>query len=242
MHAPVPTLLLTRPKAASQRFAALMKSRIGDRMAICSSPLMEIRVTTDSIDLGDARGLIITSMHGALVASAATPRRDLPMFCVGSATCQAAVDAGWNAVVAGHTADSLVDGILAIAPEGPLLHLRGNHSFGDVAGRLSAAHMSTTDCVVYDQVLIDLSDDAKDLLLGEAPVIVPLFSQRSAAQFEKQAQGSAPLHFVALSHAVAAEINAESLVAARPDARAMAETIEKLVIQVCRVEGDQTAQ
>ncbi len=242
MHAPVPTLLLTRPKAASERFAALIKSRIGDRVAICTSPLMEIRASTDPIDVGDAKGLIITSMHGVLVASAATTRRDLPMFCVGRATCQAAVDAGWTAVMAGHTADSLVDGILAVAPEGPLLHLRGSHSYGDVAGRLSMAHIPTSDRIVYDQALIDLSDEAKDLLLGETPVIVPLFSQRSAAQFEKQAQGSAPLHFVALSHAVAAEISAESLIAAQPDARAMAETIEKLVNQVCRVEGDQTAQ
>jgi uroporphyrinogen-III synthase len=242
MHAPVPTLLLTRPKVASERFAAMMKSRIGDRVAICTSPLMEIHPTTNPVDLGDAKGLIVTSMHGALVASAATTRRDLPVFCVGRATCQAAMDAGWNAVVAGHNADSLIDGILALVPEGPLFHFRGSHSYGEVAARLSAAHMPTTDCIVYDQVLIDLSDEAKDLLLWEVPVIVPLFSQRSAAQFVRQAKGSAPLYFAAFSKAVAGELNAECLVAARPDALAMAEAIELLVNQVCRVEGDQTAQ
>lgn len=242
MHAPVPTLLLTRPLAASMRFGAMMKSRIGDRAAICMSPLMEIRASTDPIEFGDAMGLIITSMHGAQVASAATVRRDLPVFCVGRATCQAAMDAGWNAVVAGHNAESLIEGILALAPQGPLLHLRGNYSYGDVVGRLTAAHMPTSDCVVYEQVPIDLNNEAKDFLLGEAPVIVPLFSQRSAAQFVSQAEGRAPLYFVALSKAVAAEIDAECRVAARPDALAMTEAIELLVNQVCRVEGDQTAQ
>ena len=242
MHAPVPTLLLTRPLAASVRFGAMIRNRIGDRLAICMSPLMEIQAKTNPIDLGDARGLIFTSMYGAQITSAATTRRDLPVFCVGQATCKAAIHAGWNAAVAGHNAESLIDGILAFAPQGPLLHLRGSHSFGDVAMLLSAAHIPTSECIVYNQVLTDLNHEAKELLSGEAPVIVPLFSQRSAVQFVNQAKGGAPLYLVALSDTVATEVNAECLVAERPDALAMAEAIEILVNQVCRVEGDQTAQ
>lgn len=246
MHAPVPTLLLTRPLAASQRFAAMIKDRMGDRLAVCMSPVMEIQARPDPIDFGDAKGLIFTSIYGAQVASAATARRDLPVFCVGRATCQVAMEAGWDAVVAGHNAESLIEGIVALAPQGPLLHLRGNHSIGEVAARLSAAHIPTLERVVYDQVLTDLDDAANALFLGEAPVIVPLFSQRSAVQFghqvEGQAEGRAPLYFVALSAAVAAEVNKECLVAERPDALAMAEAIELLVNQVVRVEGDQTAQ
>ena len=242
MQAPVPTLLLIRPQLASERFATLIENRLKDRVAICVSPLMVISATTETIDFGKATGLIFTSIYGVISAALTSQDRHGIAYCVGEATCHAALNLGWNAVVAGQNSESLIEGILARSPKGPLLHLRGYHSSGDIAERLSAAGLPTTDCVVYDQELVDFNEKAKDLLSGQDPVIVPLFSRRSAVQFVKQNRGKAPLYLVAISDAVAAEINEECLISAQPDAHAMAESIELLVNQVCRVEGDQTAQ
>lgn len=243
---PIPTLLMTRPRPASDRFVAGLPSALRQRIAVCHNPLIEIVPRGGALDLGPARGLIFTSANGVAVAAAATARRDLPCFCVGAATTRAARAAGWEATDCGPTGDALVAYLMQDLPEAPLLHLSGAHRSGDIAGRLTGAGCATAVHVLYDQELRPLSAEARALLERGGPVIVALFSLRTARQFAAQSAGLTGFHVVALSAVVAEPLRnrAQSpvFVAERPDAEAMAALVEKLANRICRVEGGGAAQ
>lgn len=238
MHPPEPILLLTRPEAASRRFANMIWKAFGNQITICISPLLEIRSRTQRIDLQGAQGLIFTSSNAVDIVSALTESRDLPAFCVGSFTTQKARGAGWDALCVGRDANALVEDLISRAPKGPLVHMRGIHSRGDIARALTRSGLITSECVVYDQISVELSEEALALLSGENPVFVPLFSPRTAARFQCQRKGNAPLFPIALSQAVADEIQSECVVASRPDTEAMVLAVEKRIKQVCSLEAD----
>ncbi len=172
------------------------------------SPLIKVVPTGETPSLDGVSGVIFTSVSGV----AAMADGNLPAWCVGDATAEAARARGWQARAAGGDAEALCGRVLADAKrgavEGPLLHLRGRYARGDLATRLSAAGVPTGEAIVYDQELCGLSEDAKALLMRENPVIVPLFSPRSAAQFAAEVakiEVSAPMYVAAMSAAVAAE-------------------------------------
>lgn len=239
-------LLMTRPRAASDRFVAALPAALRARLTVVHSPLLEIVRTTGAIDLADARGIVFTSANGVATAAGLTGRRDLPCFCVGEATTRAARAAGWTAHCAGENAEAMVAALIATPPEPPLMHLRGVHARGDVAARLTAAGTATRELAIYDQQMLSLTDAALALLNGPAPVIVPLFSPRTARQFADLAGGRAPLLIAALSRAVADPLesldNAVLEVAKCPDSAAMVETVARLAEQAIRVEGGSGAQ
>lgn len=84
------------------------------------------------------------------------------------------------------------------------MHLHGEHTRGDVAARLRAAGLAVEARMVYRQVELPLSDTAHALLQGEAPVILPLFSPRSARLLAGQIEPPrAPCRIVAISTATA---------------------------------------
>jgi uroporphyrinogen-III synthase len=100
-----------------------------------------------------------------------------------------------------------------------------------VAARLAALGLPAAEAVVYDQRPQPLTPAARAWLAGARPVIVPLFSPRSAALFAAEAAGAAaPLRIAALSAAVAAAAPPAALlaVAARPDAAAMSDLVDSL--------------
>ena len=86
---------------------------------------------------------------------------------------------------------------------------------------------------LYDQDLIPLSAEAQDALSGEDPVIVPLFSPRTASHFIDQASDMSQVHFVAMSPSVVealGDATGKSLVVAQtPTAQEMRCCVEKLL-------------
>lgn len=221
------TILISRPIGAAERFEEAIRAA-GIEAPVVRSPLLRVVPTGDAPSLADISGVIFTSVNGVEMA----PAGDLTAWCVGEATAAAAQAKGWQAVAAGGDAEALVAKVLAARPEGVLLHLRGRVARGDVAARLSAAGVPTREAVVYDQELCGLTAQAKDILTREKPVIVPLFSPRTAAQFAKewtQIKGKAPVFIVAMSAAVAeavADVPAvERIVAAQPDVNSMIEAM-----------------
>lgn len=206
MAQPDPVLLLTRPDAASRRFASDLEAEglIGTRVLI--SPLIRISMNGPLPEMSDIRGVIFTSANG-VSSYRALGGAVLPLcYTVGDATAAAARAAGFSPRSARGNADALVALITREAPAGPLLHLRGRHGKGDVAARLTAAGIPTREAELYDQPAQELSAAAKAVLDGDAPVIVPLFSPRSAAQFAQAVQGRAPLFVAAMSGDVAAAL------------------------------------
>lgn len=223
-----PSILLTRPQDSSIRFAAQLRDALGAEPRVVISPVLEIVPTGLSLDLASYKALILTSANGVPAG-----RKGMRCYTVGDATADAARQAGMLPVSAGRDAKALIRRILADGETGPLLHLRGAHTRGDVAKTLNAAGCSTDEAVVYSQDECSLTTSAIELLSADKPVIVPLFSPRSARIFASQAQGRGRIWAVALSPAVAEAVKDAGFelinVAAAPDAGSMLDEIKRLM-------------
>ena len=230
----VPVLLI-RPAEQSRRFADQMAARFGDRVAAMIAPLIAPRFLT--VAPPPAEALILTSETGVEAARrivAQGPGLPRQVWCVGDRTAEAARDAGFAATSAGGDAEALIRLILAARPAGPMLHLRGAEARGDIAARLTQAGIPTRDSIAYVQEPQTLGDPAKTLLQGDRPLILPLFSPRSALLFHAAARPRAPVFIAALSPAVAAAAQhrpapAGLRTAAQPDAKAMRDTLADLL-------------
>jgi uroporphyrinogen-III synthase len=217
-------VLLTRPAPQSRRFAAQLGRRFGPRVAPLIAPLMLTQFLEAKLPDGPMAGLIFTSQTAVEAATrnsarlaAAGAGAALRAYCVGARTAEAARAAGFEAVSAAGDADALVDLILRdrqgfsgpisqglAAGRAPLWHLHGEEIRGDVASQLRSAGINVCSAILYRQVPQALSDAAQALLTAGAPVIVPLFSPRSAALFSQNLpKDRAPLWVVAISQATA---------------------------------------
>lgn len=140
-----------------------------------------------------------------------------------------------------ETADELVLALSQAAPEGPLVHLHGRHTRGDIAARLTKAGVLTSGQVIYDQVAMPLTAQARAALTGETPIILPVFSPRSAQLIRENGAILAPLHAIALSQPIAEALepthNLTLHVCDVPTRRAMDAAIREVARPLCRVEG-----
>jgi uroporphyrinogen-III synthase len=230
-----PTILVTRPDPDGPATARALARATG--LPVVESPLLRITPGDALPDLTGIATLILTSRNAAHVyAALGGPAR--PALCIGEATAEAARAAGLAATALGGDAEALVADLLRTRPGGALMHLRGAASRGNIAARLSAAGLTAREAVIYRQDLCPLNEEAQARLAARKPLIVTLYSPRTAAHFADVARPRAPLHIVAMSPAVAraaAPLGADSMtVAEAPDAPAM---IRAVVATVRRVEG-----
>lgn len=240
------TLLMTRPLQSAKQFVAQLPAAARARITPIYSPLIAIEPTVSALDFGDARGLIFTSANGVRVAAGLTDLRNLRCYCVGKATTLAARQAGWQAKYTGKNSDTLIRTLHQTQPATPLLHLRGTHARGAVAARLTALGCATADQVIYDQPLLGFNDKARQALAGDAPILVPLFSPRTARHFANIVTTRAPLLLAGLSDAVAEPVKAlnynKLCVAQQPDTKMMTLCVVALINDAKRVEGAGPAQ
>lgn len=236
----LPAILLTRPEEQSHRFAAALGAALGaDAARIVISPLIAPRFFAPALPPGGFAGLVLTSQAGAEAArriSASGLVLPARAFCVGRRTAAAATEAGFEAISAEGDAAALVALLLERAVPGPLLHLCGQNTIGAVAERLSAAGIPTTAHLCYEQVAVPLNPSARTLLSGATPVVVPLFSPRSARLFCAEALApphAAPLLVAAMSAAVADALPPlqplRCVIAAEPTAPAMVAAVAALL-------------
>ena len=196
-----PLLLVTRPDPDGTATAAEIAARLPVETIV--SPVVA-RTDTGAVWQGPAPdGVILTSSAALSTLAAQALPSGLPAWCVGDRTAEAAERAGFAARSANGDADALVALVTAERPAGLLVHLRGENSRGDVAGRLRAAGLSADDLVVYRQSARPLTDAARAALDGDAPVVAPLYSPFSARALADQGPFRAPLHLVAISEATA---------------------------------------
>lgn len=220
------TLLLTRPLGAAQRFL----DGLGVETPHLISPIMRIVPLTPQV-LRVPKALVLTSENGAAALARLDLPPGLPAWCVGLRTAEVARANGADAIVAGPDAAHLLPRILAEGGNGPFLHLRGAHVAADVAVALQSAGRVCDALVVYDQQDCPLSPAALALLDGTAPVVLPLFSPRSAALVAKAGPFAAPLIIVAISPAAAAlaPSAARVYVAPTPELSAMQRLVAQAV-------------
>lgn len=223
-----PTVLLTRPLAASQRFAQTLAQ------GAVISPLMEPEFLSPQIPATDFAALVFTSETGVAAATRLGIRPNVPAYCVGQRTAQTASRAGWTAVSADGDAADLLALILTENPGGPLLVIRPEDAATDLQNKLLLAGIETFSAIAYRQKPAALTLQATQLLQAPHPVLLPLFSPRSARLFGieyRRISGIAPLLVAAISPAVIAELDfpvQDAQVAERPDAAAMRQAMTEV--------------
>ncbi|MEX0283345.1 MAG: uroporphyrinogen-III synthase [Paracoccaceae bacterium] len=238
---PKAILLLTRPRVAAEEFAERVQGEGFQGLEVCVSPLMEIAFHDAPIQTEGIVGLIFTSRNGVDAAVSAGVSRHLPAYCVGAATAERARMAGWQVSQTAQDADDLVARMMVQQPETPILHICGENRRGQIAQRLSVQGLLVEERIAYEQTLQGLSDAARAALTCHIPVIVPLFSPRTARHFARQVPEGGSIWVVALSDAVAEPLETLPIraieVAASPDAPSMIAAIRQVYQRATRVEG-----
>lgn len=200
-------VLITRPEPQASRFSKVLTARFGTlvRPVICS--LIAPRFLSAALPDGRFGAVVLTSETGALAADRlAKAGYMVPhvAFCVGDHTAEVAQGLGFDARSAAGDATALVDLILQHPDRAPFLHLHGHETRGDVVGQLRARGLSAEGAKVYAQEEQPLSVQARALLAQPGPVVVPIFSPRTAKLFAKQLAEhlvSAKVFVVAISEA-----------------------------------------
>lgn len=211
-----PVLLLTRPQADAERFAAMLP----EWQTVIAPVLRIVPVYHDGAALRGAPGLVFTSAHAVTCAG---PGRGRLALCVGGHTARAAREAGFAVREGNGFAEGLLP--LIAAADVPLIHPHGRHL---------ARRLPVRGVVVYDQQAVPLAAEARALLAGDGPIVLPLFSPRSARLAAEAArEARAPLWPVAISDAALARWDAPMAghaVAQAPEAQAMAAAIRRLPV------------
>ncbi|WP_406735829.1 uroporphyrinogen-III synthase [Thioclava sp. GXIMD4215] len=228
---PFPTLLLTRPAEANARFLAALRAAGVTLPALCS-PLIEIEpLPPANCPEGD---LVFTSQQAVAPFAAAFPRmQGRRAWCVGARTAEVARQAGYAVRVGAGQAKALEQQILAEGGAGPFVHVCGDHLAHDLVGGLLAAGRQAFALQVYRQVPQRPTRQALALLSGETPVLVPVFSPRTAQIFTKYLpENHAPLYLGAISTTVARQLaavaNAHIEVSRETSSAAMVELLKRL--------------
>lgn len=212
-----PIVLLTRPEAQSRRFSAVLR---GAEVVI--APILRmVPLDYDRGAADRARRLVFTSENAVALAGQGRGR---PALCVGPRTAAAARAAGFDAVEGPGDARGMMP---LLADWSDALHLHGVHR---------AADLPVAGLAVYDQQPQPLGPDAHRVLAGAAPVILPLFSPRSARLLTGELAACppvAPLSVAAISRNAAAEWRVAPgvpvSVAPAPNAAAMQALVQSLV-------------
>lgn len=240
------TVLITRPAEAAHRFATRLRSVCGPDSAVMVAPLMRIVHDGDLPPLDGVRTLIFTSRHAVNAFAGKTSARDFGCYTVGDATAAVAREAGFDPISCSGTADDLANRIIADNQTGPCLYVRGEHAAADIANRLNTAGTETHETVLYRQQGLPLPEEARALLSGTNPVVLPLFSPRSARIFFDLAPPAAPLLIAAISENTARVIPEGRVTALRtasgPTAESMLLLVGELVDAANRLEGKKPAK
>lgn len=114
-------------------------------------PLLEtVDLPVDAADLAGQGPLAFTSANGVRAFARLSPRRDGPVYVVGSATAAAARRAGFRDIREGPgDVAALAARILADPPSGEVLHAAAREPAGDLAGSLLAAGRPARAVAVY---------------------------------------------------------------------------------------------
>jgi len=218
MPKPGPTILLTRPRAASERSATEIRA-LRPHAQILIAPVIEIEPVGELVDPSDWATVVFTSANGV---DRAPNGRGTMAYCVGDTTADHARDAGYTAVSAEGAADDLVHRILADAPTGPILHVRGAHG-ASLVDRLKNHGLKAEEQVTYRQVDRDISSDLGRL--ASERVIAPIFSPRSSDRLRAYLSPRKGLTVIAISGAAAKAWGGSAIISAAPTGQAMREAI-----------------
>lgn len=154
-----------------------------------SSPTLDL-VRSEAIALPNLEqhsGLIFTSANGVRFFADETDQRELPCWCVGPATADAAREAGFATVhQSSGNALNLAEFILARGgrADQPLAHIANAAAEGKLAARLELAHQRVTFVPLYEAVpAMSLAISVQKTLESDMPALVMVHSAKAALAF-----------------------------------------------------------
>ena len=239
----VKTLLLTRPEAQSRALAKDIEE-ISPATKCLISPLLEIAFCGGLPNISKFQALIFTSINGVQAYAKMGGDRDMHCYCVGARTATAARDIGLKVTSANGTAADIVAVILQeLTPSGgPVLHVRGEYSVGDIARHLSEKGFDAEEAVVYQQKTLALSVTARKALQRGEVAGLPVYSPRTAGNLaamfvENPMWSTHSLTALCISENVAAALREANFghceVADEPNGAAMLSLIERFCAKSC---------
>lgn len=178
-------VLVTRPRPDADDTAAALTA-LGHQPVV--APLLDVTIEPGaSLELQAVQAVLITSANGARALASATDRRDLPVFAVGAASAAAARQWGFDqtesadgdvAALAGLVIDRLSPG------DGPLVHVAGTVTAGDLSGKLKESGFDVRRAVLYRADPVPTLPENIETQLRDGTIDAALFySPRTAAQF-----------------------------------------------------------
>ncbi|NND49379.1 MAG: uroporphyrinogen-III synthase [Rhizobiales bacterium] len=186
-------LLITRPRddaaILAERLAAL-----GHQTLI--EPMLTIARLPVTFPHSPIAAIVLTSRHAARMMEGhvrGLPLENIPIFCVGAATAEAARKAGMSNVVEGSS-DARALAAMAIASLAPgtdagiVLHVRGHHARGDIAGELRRHGIDAREIIAYEAIAAqDLSQATRNAITTGALDGALFLSPRTAKIFARLA-------------------------------------------------------
>lgn len=207
-HPAPPRILVTRSEPGASETAERLK-------ALGFTPVVEPLFAIAPIDvvLPAFDALAFTSANGVRRLAALSPRRDVPVFCVGARTADIARAAGFAHVSsADGDVSALGDLILKQLPRGAhLLHAGNEESRGDLSGRLARAGILAQFVALFraEPVTAPRPELARHLRGEPAFAAVVIHSPRAAsilAGMIANAANACPVDAAAISAAAAAPL------------------------------------
>ena len=233
----MPILLMTRPAPASRSFVSQLDREDFDSII---SPVLEIFPTKDEAPTGPFDGLIVTSQNAVSRLSAAL---STPVYAVGQKTAAAIEKKGGIVALVAQDAAELLATFPHSDPQ-RLLYARGVYVATPLADKLRTKGHTVEEWVCYEQRAIALTQEAKDAFAGVRPIVLPLFSPRSATILMSQIESlgmRAPLIVAAMSanvaDAVSPGVATRCITAHSPDAQSMGTAVRNALDHAGSLEG-----
>ncbi|MCF2871518.1 uroporphyrinogen-III synthase [Octadecabacter sp. G9-8] len=170
-----PTVLITRPRVASERFSVAL-ARVAGPFRPLIVPAFELVATGARIP--DFEAAVFTSRAGVAFAPKGNGR---VAYCVGDATADAARQAGYTAISAGGSAQDLCAVILARGALEKLVHIRGEVSIGDVSTVLTSGGLVCAEIVAYRKDVVPVDGSVLGILQSVEHLIFPVFSAETVS-------------------------------------------------------------
>lgn len=197
------------------------------------SPRMETVWLAPSVEISGVDGVVFTSESAVRGFARLITNREFRAYCVGPRTAKVAMEFGFPVVAGPGDALGLSRIIVAEGGGRRLLYPHGRHVAQEMGNLLKSERIETVSMLVYDQVSIAMTQDAKRLMAQNTPILLPLFSLRSLQLLaDVMPSGRSGLCIAAISPAVAeaaVALQPQRLVTAvQPDGEAMLNALEQL--------------
>jgi uroporphyrinogen-III synthase len=191
-----PLILITRPVEDA---AGLVDALRAEGFNALVEPMLRIEPLAGAmVDLTGCRAILFTSANGVRAFARVSAVRSLPVVTVGTASAQAATEAGFEDIEAsGGDVDALIETVRTRFPieGGAFFHAAGSVTAGDLKGGLEAHGYTVRRVPLYQSVKVDSFSDACRAALDTGRVSgVAFFSPRTAESFVTvlRGEGRAP--------------------------------------------------